>query len=324
MKFSKDVLKLECAKETERTADFIARTIKVDMRKKGAVVGLSGGIDSAVVCALCVRAFGPEKVLGVLLPEKECSPQSEEYAMIQANQLGIRTEKRDMTPVLENLGVYENRDQLVRKNFPGFDPKTWRYKIVLPQDLLDSDRLNFFTLVVQSPDGSEQKKRLSSKDYMEIVASTNMKQRTRMVYLYYFAEKNNYAVVGTTNRTEGRQGFFVKYGDGGVDLEPLGHLYKLQVYALAKHLDVPKEIIERPPSPDTYTAEVSDTEFFFSVPFDILDPFLWAEENDVPVEEIQTVLSLSEDQYKRLKRNVEMKIKATWHFLQTPPTLSLP
>ncbi len=324
MEFSKNVLKFDCAKETDKIADFIARTIRVDMLKKGAVVGLSGGIDSAVVCALCVRAFGPEKVLGVLLPEKESSDRSEEYAMIHANRLGIRTEKKDMTPVLENLGVYDNRDQLVSKNFPNFDPKTWAYKIVLPQDLLDSDRLNFFTLVVQLPDGTEKRKRLSPKDYMEIVASTNIKQRTRMVYLYYFAERNNYAVVGTTNRTEGRQGFFVKYGDGGVDLEPLGHLYKTQVYALAEHLGVPGKIIERPPSPDTYTAEVSDTEFFFSVPFDILDPYLWAEENNVPEEEVRRVLSLTKDQYRRLKKNVEMKIKATWHFLQTPPTLSLP
>ena len=143
-----------------------------------------------------------------------------------------------------------------------------------------------------------------------------------MVYLYYYAEKNNYAVVGTTNRTEVRQGFFVKYGDGGVDLEPLAHLYKTQIYALSKYLNIPKEILERPPSPDTYSAEVSDTEFYFSIPFDILDPFLWADENNISPKDVCSELSLTEEQFKRVKRNIDRKSAATWHYLQTPPTVT--
>jgi NAD+ synthase len=291
------------------------------MHKRGAVIGLSGGIDSAVSAALCANALGHEKVLGILLPEKDSSNVSEAYAHLLAKKLAIRTETVDITQTLESFGVYEKRDQVVRKMFPDFDPSTWKYKMVLPQDVLEKDRLNVFSLVVHPPHGSEQKKRLSPRDYLQIVAATNVKQRTRMVYLYYFAEKHNYAEVGTTNRTEAHQGFFVKYGDGGVDLEPLAHLYKSQIYMLAEYLEIPKEIRERMPSPDTYTAEVSDTEFFFSVPFHILDPFLWAHENRIPPAEVCEALSLSQEQYARLRRNIDQKARASWHFLQTPPSL---
>lgn len=322
MEFSKDALNIDPHKETERISNFITKTIMINMHKKGAVIGLSGGIDSALSAALCVRALGPEKVLGVILPERDSSNVSEEYALILADRLNIHTEKIDITPLLEEFGVYKKRDRVVGKIFPDFNPATWRYKIVLPHDLLEKDRLNIFSLIVQLPDGSEKKKRLSTQDYLQVVACTNVKQRTRMVHLYYFAEKNNYAVIGTTNRTEFNQGFFVKYGDGGVDIEPLAHLYKLQVYMLASHLDIPKEILERPPSPDTYSAEVSDTEFFFSVPFDILDPFLWAEENNIPPARICEVLSLTNEQYERLKKNIDRKAKATWHYLQNPPNLT--
>jgi NAD+ synthase len=321
MEFSKDALNIDPHKETERISNFISDTILRNMHKKGAIIGLSGGIDSALSAALCVRALGPEKVLGVILPEKDSSKLSEEYALLLADKLNIHTEKIDITPVLEEFGVYKKRDKVVSKIFPDFNPATWKYKMVLPADLLEKDRLNIFSLVVQLPDGSEKKKRLSTQDYLQVVACTNVKQRTRMVQLYYFAEKNNYAVIGTTNRTEFRQGFFVKYGDGGVDIEPLAHLYKLQVYMLAEHLDIPKEILERPPSPDTYSAEVSDTEFYFSIPFDILDPFLWADENNIPASKIGEVLSLTNEQYERLKQNIDRKAQATSHYLQNPPTL---
>lgn len=322
MEFSKDILQIDPHGEVELIANFIAKTLLIDMHKKGAIIGLSGGIDSALSAALCVRALGPDRVLGLVLPEKDSSSVSEEYALLLAGQLGIKTEKVDITPVLEQFGVYTKRNRVVSKLFPDFDPSTWRFKIVLPQDLLEKDRFNVFSLVVQLPDGSEKKRRIPTQGYLEMVASTSIKQRTRMVYLYYFAERNNYAVSGTTNCTEMLQGFFVKYGDGGVDIEPLAHLYKSQVYMLAEYLDIPKEIQERPPSPDTYTAEVSDTEFYFSVPFDILDPFLWANENNIPQERICEVLSLTKDQYRRIKKDIDRKAKATYHYLQMPPTVS--
>jgi len=321
MGFSKNVLNIDPREETNRTSAFIAKTILIDMHKKGAVIGLSGGVDSALSAALSVKALGRDKVFGILLPEKESSDLSEKYALMLAESLGIRTAKIDITKTLEELGVYKNRDQIVQRVFPEFDPSTGKYKIVLPQDVLEKDRLNVFSLVVQLPDGSEKKKRLATQDYLEILASTSIKQRTRMVYLYYYAERNNYAVVGTTNRTEVRQGFFVKYGDGGVDLEPLAHLYKTQVYALSKYLNIPKEILDRPPSPDTYSAEVNDTEFYFSIPFAILDPFLWADENNVSPQDICSELSLTEEQFKRVKSNIDRKSAATWHYLQTPPTV---
>jgi len=322
MIFSKDVLIIDSQAEVERICSFIIETILKRMHKKGAIVGLSGGIDSALSAALSVKAFGAENVLGIILPEKDSSKVSEEYAILHARKLGITTEKVDITGNVEQFGGYEKRNQVVKNIFPDFDPRTWKYKIVLPEDLLNKDRLNVFFLVVQLPDGSEKKKRLSPRDYLQVVAATNIKQRSRMIYLYYFAEKYNYAVIGTTNRTETLQGFFVKYGDGGVDIEPLAHLYKSQVYQLAEYLDIPKEIIDRPPTPDTYTAEVTDTEFYFSVPFHILDPFLWAYENNVAPEEVCEVLTITLEQYQRIKKNIEQKAKATWHYLEIPPALA--
>lgn len=119
---------------------------------------------------------------------------------------------------------------------------------------MDEDTLNVFHLTIVAPDGDEKIKRLSIKEYFQIVAASNFKQRSRMVMLYYHAELRNFAVIGTGNKNEHEQGFFVKYGDGGVDIQPIAHLYKTQVYQLARYLEVPKEIQERTPTTDTYSA----------------------------------------------------------------------
>lgn len=320
MHFSKDILLIDCEKEESRICDFIREQIK-NMRREGAVIGISGGIDSALAACLCVKALGADKVQGLILPEKESNPISQEYAWKLAKNLGINTEEIDLTPALEKMGTYARRDEIVREIFPDYD-SSFRMKITLPPDILARDAFNFFTLTLQSHDGQTFTQRLSKKALNGIVSATNTKQRTRMIYLYLYAEKLNYLVCGTTNRSETRQGFFVKFGDGGVDIEPLAHLYKTQVYQLSEHMGVIPEIIARAPSPDTYSIPVSDEEFFFRMPLTKVDLLLYAWENQVPVPDICRTMELTDTQVKRVFRDFESKEKASSHAREMPATLT--
>ena len=283
------------------------------------MIGLSGGIDSAVAGALCVQALGKERVHGLILPERDSNPVSREYGILSAKSLGITWEEIDLTPILEVFGVYSRRDAIVRKYFSDLKDG-YQFRITLPQDLLDRDRISFYTLEVKTDDGFVKSARLSHDDYLGMIAANDIKQRTRMIQFYYAAEKRYYIVCGTTNLPEALQGFFVKYGDGGVDIEPLAPLYKDQVFQLGRHLGVPKEIIDRTPSPDTYSFVVSDKEFYFSIPYDMIDRILYAMEHKVPKEEAAKSLGITMEQLNRAWRDIERKREATEPLRNLPPT----
>lgn len=315
--FNRQALNLDVQDEVEKITEFLREEVLRRLRKQGAVVGISGGIDSAVVLALSVRAFGANRVVGILLPEKESSPESAELAHLLANQYGVQTVTEDITPALEGLGCYQRRDEAIKRVFPEFE-SSWKSKIVLPGNLLEEDRLNVFSLTVIKPDGSELTRRLPLQEFAQIVAASNFKQRTRMAMLYYHAESRNYAVIGTPNKNEHDLGFFVKYGDGGTDVNPIAHLYKTQVYQLAQFLDIPKAIQERPPTTDTYPAGSTQEEFFYRIPFHILD-FVWlGYEKQVPIKEIAETAELSEEQVQRVIADIERKKRAT-QYLRTHP-----
>jgi len=318
--FRKEVLDRDYEKEAERIAAFIHQET-LAQRREGAVIGLSGGVDSALAGELCVRALGREKVLGLILPEKDSHPTSKEYALKQARKMGIEAEIVDITPALEGLGTYEKRDEKIREVFPDYGAR-FKLKITLPSDLLAKDAFNFFTLTLDDGKGNTRTARLKKEVLAGIVAATNTKQRMRMIHLYYYAEKMNSLVCGTTNKSEAVQGFFVKYGDGGVDIEPIAHLYKTQVYGLAKHLGVIPETLNRPASPDTYSFYVSDEDFFFRIPFGTLDLLLCAWENNVPIGDVSRVMGLAEDQVKRAFRDFSAKHRASEHMRKLPATLS--
>lgn len=320
MIFSKTVLHRDASREIAKISDFIHEVTFKRFRRKGAVVGLSGGVDSAVVSELCVRALGKERVISLLLPEKESHPMSLELALKQAEKVGIQTIKVDITDHLMSLKVYEERDAVIKGFFPEFD-SSFRFHVTLPQNLLEQDRLNYHTLTIEDKTGKRQTRRLSSREWLEISACQNMKQRVRMIQLYHAAEKNNYLVAGTTNKTELAQGFYVKFGDGGVDIEPIAHLYKTQVFQLADYLRVIREIIDRPPSPDIYSLPVSDKEFYFCIDYELLDLLLFAYENNVPKHDIAKVLNLKEQQIDRVFKDFKAKEQATWHLRTTPPTV---
>jgi NAD+ synthase len=319
VKFSKDVLEIDAAAETDRIVEWMRRAVHQGMHRQGGVVGISGGIDSSVVLALSVRAFDPDHVTGVMLPEKDSDPESEALAGELAAQFGVEPTLENITPILKGFGCYPRRDEAINRVFPEYDPTSgYTAKIVLPQNLLNEDTLNVFSLTVISPDGEEKTKRLSLKDYYQIVAASNFKQRTRMAMLYYHAEVKNYAVIGTGNKNEHDQGFFVKYGDGGADLKPIAHLYKTQVYQLARYLGIPEKIQQRTPTTDTYSAHSSQVEFFFRLPFETMDLLWFAQENNYPIPEVAEVMGLNEMQVQRAFNDFSRKRRTT-EYLRQPP-----
>ncbi len=306
----RDGLLINPAEETSRICEFIRKGVVDVLHRRGGVVGISGGVDSSVVLALSVRALGAERVLGILLPEKESSPESHLLPLKLAEKFNVKTVIENITPILEATECYSRRNEAIQRVFPEFG-EGWKCRISLPGSLLDQDTLNVFFLIVTDPAGVEHRARLSPRDYQQIVASSNFKQRSRMMALYYHAELRHYAVIGTPNKNEHDLGFFVKYGDSGTDLNPIVHLFKSQVYQLAHYLDIPAEIIQRVPTSDTYPGAGSQEEFFFRLPHQLLDQVWWALENGYSESTIASQLEISEQQVKRIKQDIFSKISAT-------------
>ncbi|MDH4157868.1 MAG: NAD(+) synthase, partial [candidate division Zixibacteria bacterium] len=268
--------------------------------------------------ALCARALGPERVLGVMMPEVDSVSDSKDLALKLAETFGFETVLEEISAGLEGLGCYRKRDEAIRMVFPEYDAKTHKTKITIPSSILEKSVYNYFNLTIEDAEGKVQTKRLPLDAYLQVVAATNYKQRLRMTTLYYHAEKRNWAVVGTGNRDEHMQGFFVKYGDGGTDLKPIAHLYKIQVYQLAVHLGIPEDIIKRIPTTDTYSADTTQAEFFFGLDFYHMDMLWHALDSKVPPEEAAEVLGLTVEQVKRGYANIERKVVAT-EPLRMPP-----
>ncbi len=319
--FSAEVLRIDAAAEAERIAGAVRDQVLRQLRRRGVVVGLSGGIDSSVVAALCVRALGRERVLGLFTPEQDSDAESLRLGRLLAATLAIAGTLEDITPILAAAGCYRRRDEAIRQLFPEYGPG-YRSKMVLP-DLLSSRGYNIHSLVIQSPSGGHRRARLPLEVYLAILAATNMKQRTRKQIEYYHADRMNYVVAGTPNRLEYDQGFFVKNGDGAADIKPIAHLYKCQVYQLAEYLGVPDEIRRRPPTTDTYTLSQSQEEFFFSLPLAKLDLCLYALNHGVPAEQTARAAGLSVNQVERVYRDIQGKRRSA-RYQHEPPLLVEP
>jgi NAD+ synthase len=319
MRFTRDVLAIDSAAETDRIVQSLRQKVQGVLRRRGGVVGISGGVDSAVVLALSVRAFGASRVAAVIMPDKDSDPLSESLARQLARGLGVEPVLENVTPALEGFGCYRRRDDAIRRVMPEYDPaRGYKAKIVLPQNLLQEGTLNAFSVTIIAPDGKERNAPLPAQEFMEIVAASNLKQRTRMATLYYHAELRNFAVIGTANKNEHDQGFFVKYGDAAVDIRAIGHLYKTQIYQLAAYLDIPKSIRERPPTSDTYSAACTQQEFFFRLPFDLLDLLWYAQEHRVPAAQVAQVMELPEVQVLRAYDDFHRKSRTTSYLRMNP------
>jgi NAD+ synthase len=319
MEFTKHSIEIDPAAETERIVSFLQNSVRQVLHRSGGVVGISGGIDSSLVLALCVRAFGVGRVVAVMMPEKDSDPETEKLASLVAQHYGVEPILENITFVLDGFNCYPRRDEAIRRVFPEYDAAAgYKSKIVLPQNLLDEDTLNVFALTIITPEGEEKSQRLPLREYFQIVAASNFKQRTRMAMLYYHAELHNYAVIGTGNKNEHDQGFFVKYGDGGADIKPIVHLFKTQVYQLAEYLDMPQEILSRPPTTDTYSAPTTQQEFFFRLPFETMDLLWYAQEQGVPISEVAKVMGLSEIQVQRAFDDFNRKSRTTEYLRMQP------
>ena len=316
--FSADVLNIDAAAVSAGIENEIRGIVLQRLNRKGVVVALSGGIDSSVVAALCLQALGTARVLGLMLPEVDSSPDSLRLANLLAQSLGIRTHVEDIAGILTAAGCYQRRDEAIRKVIPQYT-EGYQCKIVLP-DQVNESAYPIFSIVVQSPQGERTKARLTLDSYLGVVAATNFKQRTRKMMEYYYADRFNYAVAGTPNRLEYDQGFFVKNGDGAADLKPIAHLYKTQVYQLASHLGIPEEIQKRPPTTDTYPLDQSQEEFYFPLPYDRMDLCLYAKNNDIQPEEVAPVVGLTAEQLARVYRVIDATRSAT-RYLHRPPVL---
>lgn len=320
MKFDAGVLALACEATAREIEERLARDVVGVMRRKGLVVGLSGGIDSSVVAALAVRALGPGRVVALLMPERDSSSESLALGGLLAEHLGIVSIREDLTSALKSIGCYARQDEAIRTVFPEYRSEDgWRCKLTLPS-ILDSDRVNVFQLTVQAPNGEEKTSRMPPEAYRQLVAATNFKQRLRKTMEYYHADRLAFAVAGTPNRLEYDQGFFVKQGDGAADVKPIAHLYKTQVYALAAWLGIPEIIRGRPPTTDTFSLEQTQEEFYFALPYDKMDLCLWARNHGTPAEEVAPAVGLTAAQVERVMRDIDAKRRST-RYLHEPPLL---
>ncbi|RCS22868.1 NAD(+) synthase [Phyllobacterium salinisoli] len=315
--FSAAALAIDPAAETERIAKALREQLR-SLRKRGLVLGVSGGIDSSVSTALAARALGAQNVCCLFMPENDSDPESLRLGRLVAETFGIEGIVEDIGPALLAMGCYERRDSFIRKLVPEYGPG-WASKIVI-SNALEGTGYNISWLVVQDPQGRQSKHRMTPEVYLGIVAATNMKQRTRKQIEYYHADRLNFAVIGTPNRLEYDQGFFVKNGDGAADVKPIAHLYKSQVYQLAEYLGVPEDVRRRPPTTDTYSLAQTQEEFYFSLPYDRMDLCLYGLNHDIPVSAVAEAASLTGEQVRSVWADIAAKRKAT-RYLHLQPLL---
>jgi NAD+ synthase len=317
--FSKDLIKLIDVKKTATDiAESLKNTVFNVLKRKGAIVGISGGIDSSVTLALAVQALGSDKVIGIMMPEHDSSPDSKKLALELAEKFKVKTIEENMTAALTGFGCYSRRDEAVKSVVPGFNPEKDKFKIEIKQNVSNMKLPPIFYVTVYFANGTVESKMLQMKAYLQIVAASNFKQRSRMSMLYYHAEANHYAVIGTPNKHEVQQGFFVKYGDGGADVMPIGHLFKTQVYELAWYLGIPEGIINRTPTTDTYSAEQTQEDFFYQLPFETMDLIWYGWENGYTPEEIGKVMNYTAEEVSNIFTSFERKVHTTEYLRMAP------
>jgi NAD+ synthase len=314
-KLSWQVLDLDLNAATERITGKLKEATANLLHKRGLVVAISGGIDSSVCAALSVAALGPGRVFALILPERDSSGESVTRGRELAEHLGVQYVVQDIAPTLEAIGCYSWRDAAVRRVIPQFGAG-WRMKIVIRGGL--EGQVNHFRVHALAPDGTQYDEALGLKEYLDVVAATNFKQRVRKTLEYFHADRLNYAVVGTPNRLEYDQGFFVKNGDGSADIKPIAHLYKTQVYALAAHLGLPASICSATPTTDTYSLPQGQDEFYFALPYRQMDLALWARNHDIPAADVAELLEVSVERAELIYADIRAKRRATRYLHHSP------
>lgn len=317
-KFSEKLLEINCESIADQITAFLKKQLTAPLHRRGYVVAISGGIDSSVTLGLCAKAVGPKKVIALQMPERHSADETLGLSSQVANTFQVKTVHEDITSTLDSVGFYRRYNEAVRTVIPDYGDG-WKSKIVLP-GITNKSSYNIYSIVAQSPSGETIKKRLNIDAYLGIVSVTNFKQRIRKMFEYYYADRYNYATTGTPNRLEYDQGFFVKLGDGAADIKPIAHLYKTQVYALARHLGVPADIVSRPPTTDTYSLAQGQDEFYFALPYDKMDLCLYGKNNGYTPAEVAPAVGLTDDQVAYVYKDIDTK-RSTTNYLHLPPIL---
>jgi NAD+ synthase len=316
-RYEAEILNFDREQAVDQICETMRGILRSKLRKRGLVIAVSGGIDSSVSAALAVKAIGAGKCYCIQLPEVDSAEDTQSRSSQLIEYLEVEHSRHNIAGTLDAIGCYDARDEAIKKTFPEY-ADGWKNKIVIKGGL--DGQVNHFMLVVQDPQGNLHEKRLDLREYLQIVAATNYKQRIRKTIEYYHADRLNYAVIGTPNRLEYDQGFFVKNGDGSADLKPIAHLYKTQVYALAKHLGLPDSICNATPTTDTYSLPQGQDEFYFALPYQEMDKALWAHNHGAADTELAEMLNITEDQAKFVKQDIDNKRKTT-HYLHAKPYL---
>jgi NAD+ synthase len=318
---TKSPLAIDAERTTNSVCTWIRATVLADLHRRGVVVGISGGIDSAVCAALCVRALGHQKVFGLFMPERDSASDSLRLGRMVADSLGIQAILEPIGAALEGARCYQRQNEAIREVFPEYGDG-YKCKVTMPS-VIESDRINFVHLVIETPTGEVKTSRMPPGAYLKLIAATNYKQRLRKTTEYYHADRLAYAVVGTPNLLEYDQGFFVKQGDGAADIKPIAHLYKTQVYDLARHLGVPEEVQRQMPTTDTFSMPQTQEEFYFALPYDKMDICLYGKNNAISAAELAPLVGLSAEQVERVYRDIDAKRRVA-KYLHLPPVTLLP
>ncbi len=314
-----ETLAIDCAREAAHIAEFLVQSVR-RLNRRGVVLGISGGIDSAACAALAVDALGPGRVFGLLMPERDMVDDSHDRAERLCKQLGITYAIEDVGPSLEAIGCYQRRDDAIRTVVPDYGPD-WKHKIVISP--ATEGMIAHFNIVVQEPGGELSTTRMPIEVYLQVVAATNFKQRIRKNIEYYHADRLNYAVLGTPNKLEYDLGFFVRGGDGLADIKPIAHLYKTQVYSMARHLGVPEEICCQLPSTNTYSLPQTQEEFYYALPYEKADIALQALLKGVAAAEVAPALGITAGQMEAVYRDFGGKRRAAERGLADALVLTL-
>lgn len=316
--FSKDVLAIDMEQEVENISNKMKTILSTQLKRKGLVVAVSGGIDSSVCLALAAKTLGPERVFALLMPERHSSADTLKLSRSVVDTFGVEARHEDISAILEAVNFYRRYDEAIKISIPEYNA-LWQSKIVISNSI-EKKSINYFSVVAQSPEGNIVKRRLPPKAYLEVVAATNFKQRIRKMLEYYHADRLHYAVTGTPNRLEYDQGFFVKLGDGAADIKPIAHLYKTQVYKMAEYLGVPVEICNRKPTTDTYSMPQGQDEFYFSLPYQQMDLCLYGKNHQYPPEQVAPVVGLTPTEVEYVYADIDKK-RATTRYLHLGPQL---
>jgi len=313
------VLAIDAEAEVARIGRWMQDALSRELRKRGVVVAISGGIDSAVCAALAVKALGSSKVFGLLLPERESSPDSTAKGRELVEMLGIEHLVVDITSVLTAFGCYAERDAAIKRVIPEYGDG-WRSKIAIAGS--GKGQIASFRLIAESPSSERFESRLAHRELLQIIAATSFKQRTRKTIEYFHADRLNYAVLGTPNKLEYDLGFFVRNGDGSADIKPIAHLYKAHVFTMAEFLKIPSSIQQATPSTDTYSMSQGQDEFYFGLEWRQMDKAVWAIAQEISSTETAELLGIRKDTAQRLIEDIQSKKRMSQVLRAQPKIIS--